>query len=191
VKDQSTSARAGIRILGIDPGSQRLGLACLVTDGAGAPRLAHVETIVAPRSADGFYGRMREILRVLRDRVVTLEPTVLAVETGFTGKNPFAAAHLAEMRGAAIGICLEQGLPIEEYAPAQVKSVVTGSGRADKAQVQRMVSMVLGHRFDGASEAGYDASDAAAVALCHWQLLPSRPWQESGTGRRRPKESNA
>lgn len=183
--NSANSARAGVRILGIDPGSQRLGLACLVADGSGAPRLLHVETIVAPRSAAGFYERMREILTVLRTRVVALEPTVLAVETGFTGKNPFAASHLAEMRGAAIGICLERGLPIEEYAPAQVKSVVTGSGRADKLQVQRMVSMVLGCRFDGEPAAGYDASDAAAVALCHWQLLPSRRWQEPP----RPKRS--
>ncbi len=180
-----------MRILGIDPGSQRLGLACLVADGSGAPRLIHVETILAPKTSAGFYDRMRDILTVLRGRVADLNPTVLAVETGFTGKNPYAAAHLAEMRGAAIAVCLERNLPIEEYAPTQVKSVVTGSGRADKVQVQRMVSMVLGWRFDQSPSTGYDASDAAAIALCHWQMIPSRQWQTPPAPKRRAKEKDA
>jgi crossover junction endodeoxyribonuclease RuvC len=151
-----------IRILGIDPGSHRLGIACLEKRGQ-TIRLLFAETIEASRHRDRLHTRLGEILKQLRKRLDELVPHEVAVEDIFFGKNQRSAFDLGVTRGAAIGFCLERGIEIFEYAPARVKLVVTGHGRADKIQVQKMVAMTLGIPL----QLGFDATDAIAVALCH------------------------
>jgi crossover junction endodeoxyribonuclease RuvC len=151
----------GTRLLGIDPGSHHLGLGCLERHG-NRIELIYVEIIHAPRK-DALYDRVGHIARRLRVLLDELKPHAVAVEDIFYAKNARSAFHLGIARGAAIGACLERGLKIYEYAPTQVKAVVTGSGRADKEQVKKMVQIILGQKIDLA----YDATDAIAVALCH------------------------
>lgn len=150
-----------MRILGIDPGSHRLGVGCLERRGQSIA-LIRAETIQAP-SRDALYARLEFISDRLDAVFDELQPAAVAIETTFFGKNAQSAFTLGIARGVAVSACLRRRLPIFEYAPAQVKACVTGSGRADKTQVQKMLRLILGAPLD----LGFDASDALAIALCH------------------------
>lgn len=149
------------RILGIDPGSQLLGVGCIAKSGNRLKYL-HGETIAAPRGLS-FFDRLEILSEQLRLRVEQLRPDVLAIEDTFFARNAKSAFRLGIARGVAISACLGRGMPIFEYAPTQVKSVVTGYGRADKDQVRKMVRLSV----RCPEELGFDATDAIAVAICH------------------------
>ncbi len=153
------------RILGIDPGSLHLGLGLIEKKGAHM-RLLFAETIHAPAKLP-FYERLDFLHVRLRERIEELNPEEVAVEDTFFAKNAQSAFRLGMARGVAVAACLGRGLTIYEYAPTQVKSVVTGYGRADKEQVRKMVGLSLGAKLD----LGFDATDALAVAICHGSFL--------------------
>jgi len=154
----------GIKILGIDPGSHHLGVGFVLKTG-NKLQLLHAETLHAPAKAE-FFDRLRILHTALKKLVVAWQPHELAMEDVFSSKNPRSAFQLGVARGVALSTCLESDLPVYEYAPTQVKSVVTGHGRADKSQVQKMVGLILGAKVD-VELLGLDASDALAVAICH------------------------
>lgn len=87
----------------------------------------------------------------------------MALESLFHGINPRSLIVLAQARGALVAAIGRAGIELYEYTPAEIKSAVTGSGRADKEQVSRMVRLILGLGEEGLSA---DAGDALAVALC-------------------------
>jgi crossover junction endodeoxyribonuclease RuvC len=153
------------RILGIDPGSLHLGIGLIEKKGARV-RLLFAETIHAPAKME-FFERLDFIHLRLKARIEELKPEEIAVEDTFFAKNAQSAFKLGMARGVAVAACLGRGLRIYEYAPTQVKSVVTGYGRADKEQVRKMVGLSLGSKLD----LGFDATDALAVALCHANSL--------------------
>jgi crossover junction endodeoxyribonuclease RuvC len=90
------------------------------------------------------------------------------LESPFHGMNSRSLIVLAQARGALLATLAGRGLEIREYTPAEVKSAVTGNGRADKEQVARMVRLILG--VSGPAWPA-DATDALAVALCCGQRL--------------------
>ncbi|MBY0369415.1 crossover junction endodeoxyribonuclease RuvC [bacterium] len=149
------------RILGIDPGSHHMGIGCVEKTG-NKLRLLFCEILHAPKN-DTLYDRLEIIGGRFQKVLQDLRPDTVAVEDIFFAKNVRSAIYLGTARGMAIGACLSQGLKIHEYAPTLVKSVVTGHGRSDKVQVQKMVQLILGTRI----ELGFDATDAVAVAICH------------------------
>jgi crossover junction endodeoxyribonuclease RuvC len=111
-------------------------------------------------------------------------PDVASVEQVFVAASPRAALVLGQARGAALAALGAAGLGVHEYAPARIKQAVTGSGRAGKDQIQRVVMRVLGLLGTPAA----DAADALAAALCHaeagrLELLQPR----AGTRRRRSR----
>lgn len=95
-------------------------------------------------------------------------PDLAALETPFHGMNARSLIVLAQARGALLAALAGSGLEIREYSPAEVKSAVTGNGRADKEQVARMVRLLLATAGDGWAS---DATDALALALCCAQRL--------------------
>lgn len=149
------------RILGIDPGSHQLGLGCIEKRG-NEIRLLFAETIKAPPS-DDIYGRLDFIADRLKLRIDELRPEEVAIEDTFCGKSARSAFRLGVARGVAVGACLGRRIPIYEYAPTRVKQIVTGYGKADKAQVRKMAALTVGTPL----ELGFDATDAIAVAICH------------------------
>jgi crossover junction endodeoxyribonuclease RuvC len=149
------------RILGIDPGSHRLGIACVEKTGS-KYHLVFAETIEAP-AKESLYPRLQVISERLESLLDALNPQEIAVEDLFHARNARSAFHLGMARGVAIGACLKRKMKIFEYAPAQVKAVVAGYGRADKAQIKKMVELTLGCKL----VLGHDATDAIAVAICH------------------------
>ncbi len=121
--------------------------------------------VVRPRG-DGRAERLADLARRLDEVVDRLEPDAAAVESTFTARNPRSALALAEARGVVLAVLGAHGLPVTSYSPAQVKSSIVGTGRAEKQQIVFMIVRLLGL----ADNPPRDAADAAAVALTHVHL---------------------
>ena len=151
-----------IRILGIDPGSQRTGIG--VIDVAADGRTVHVfHTAVNLLGNDTFHLRLKQIFDAVSEIIDTHAPAEVAIERVFMARNPDSALKLGQARGAAICAAVCRGLALSEYAPKEIKQAVVGGGGADKSQVQHMVGVLLG--VPGKLQA--DAADALAIALTH------------------------
>lgn len=152
--------------LGIDPGLQRTGYAVLVRSAAG-PVLREGGVI---RSTPGrsLAERVCEIGSGLREVLDEFQPDSLAIEQVFSlGKNPKSAILMAHARGTILFAAADRRVPVAHYTPRQIKKLLTGSGAADKSQVQRAVTRELG--LERTPEP-HDVADACAIALCHWHL---------------------
>jgi len=151
-----------VRILGIDPGSQRTGVGIVDADVTG--RCVHVHHVALNVVIAGeFPSRLKAILDGLGALIDEYRPQEVAIERVFLAKNPDSALKLGQARGAAICAAVMRDLPVLEYAPMQIKNAVVGRGAADKGQVQHMIGVLLG--LPGKLQA--DAADALAVAICH------------------------
>ncbi len=158
------AARAG-RVLGIDPGTLRMGFAVL--DGErGAPRLVESGVLEAPASATPAR-RLGQLFRALLVVVERTAPECMAIESSFFGKNALSMLRLGEARGCALAVAGSRDLPAFDYPPARVKKSVTGNGNATKSQVARALVALLPGMTPVAELAWLDQSDAIAVAWCH------------------------
>ena len=126
--------------------------------------------VIEITTSGAFPSRLARLQRELEDLLGRLQPTAAAVESPFHGINPRSALQLAHARGVILAVVARVGIEIVEYAPAAVKKSVTGTGRADKAQVEFMVARTLG---SGAARSCGDRADALAVALCHLVAISS------------------
>lgn len=166
------------RVLGIDPGSRLCGWGVVERDGA---RLRHVDNgVVVLTDPAPLAERLDRLWAALAEVIARHDPGQAAIETVFTQRNPRSALVLGHARGVALAALAHAGLAVHEYTPQQVKKAATGTGRADKAQVQQMVTL----RLELPEPPQADAADAVAVALCHAQhggvaapgvQLPPRP----------------
>ena len=148
-------------ILGIDPGSRKTGYGLISKQGN---RLIHIDNgAIFTQSAKDFPQRLEQIFTGLSAIIAQYRPEVVAVEDVFLAKNAQSALKLGQARGAAIVAAVNVGLSVYEYTAMQVKQAVVGTGRAEKAQVQHMIKVLL-NLPEIAQE---DASDALAVAICH------------------------
>jgi crossover junction endodeoxyribonuclease RuvC len=150
------------RILGIDPGTRYFGYG--VVERLAPGRVRYVECgVLEPSRGAALAARLAEISDGLREVIVELAPSVVAVEGVFHGVNPRSALQLGHSRGVALAMAGAAALPVHEYAPATVKRAVAGNGAASKGQVQAMVRALCGLK----RAPKLDASDALAVAICH------------------------
>ena len=151
-----------VRILGIAPGSLRLGYG--VVDRVGKVGLAYVEcgVITAPARMERAQ-RLCLIGRGLRELVEELRPDEVALEQAFYGKNVQSTLALGEARGVATFVVTDRGLPVAGYAPALVKRTIVGHGAATKQQIGFLVRTLLALRRVPEP----DAADALAIAICH------------------------
>jgi crossover junction endodeoxyribonuclease RuvC len=153
-------------VLGLDPGTRHFGWGVVERRGQ---RLVHVaHGVVATNERESVALRLVVIERSLVEVLESHRPSQASIEALFYAKDPQAAAKLGHARGVALLVCARAGLGIHEYAPTLVKRAVTGSGRADKAQVAQMVRVVLA--LAGAPPS--DAADALAAAITHLQRAP-------------------
>lgn len=173
-----------MRILGIDPGSQYLGLGCVEARGRSFVWIGHRVVNVTARGEKSLESRLRLIHSGVLGALEAWQPHAVAAEEVFFAKNAQSAIKLGQARGAALVAAAVAGLPIFEYPPTVVKQTVTGSGRAEKDQVERMVKAILGRGLPKELEfERADASDALAIAICHLQhrherLILERPSRE-------------
>jgi crossover junction endodeoxyribonuclease RuvC len=151
---------ATIRVLGIDPGSQRTGFGVLDATGS---RLTYVASGVIRTGQAEFAARLCEIFRCMRTVVAQYQPHEIAIEKVFVNRNPDSALKLGQARGAAICGTADANAVVFEYATRQIKQAVVGSGNAEKGQVQLRMRSLL--KLDG--PVATDAADALAAAVCH------------------------
>lgn len=147
-------------VLGIDPGSQATGWA-LVTRSRGRYHLLDAGAI-RTKSKDPIPHRLKVIYDGLCGILVVHEPTQVAIEAIFRHKSIESALRLGQARGVALLAAAD--LPVFEYNAMTVKKSVTGSGRADKDQLRRVVGMLTGA---DTAKLAHDACDAAAIAITH------------------------
>lgn len=154
-------------VLGIDPGLTRCGYAVLRPSGSGveAVALGVVRTDTAAPLGERLLELAMEVDRLLDER----RPGAVALERVFFQNNARTAMSVAQASGVVLTAAARRGIAVADYTPSQVKRAVAGSGTATKAAVRSMVARRLGlAEVRGPA----DASDAAAVALCHLASAP-------------------
>lgn len=170
-----------MRVLGIDPGSGVTGWGIVERSARGVRYIA--SGTINTRGHASFSARLHRIHEEVRAVVRRWAPDAVGLERAFVARNVQSAFRLGEARGAALVGIAAEGVEVHEYAPAAVKLAVAGSGRADKEQVGRGVSQLLG--ID--ERLSHDATDALAVAVCHLhcaRLAARLPEQRRGISQR-------
>ena len=153
-------------ILGIDPGTQLMGYALLrITNST--PQVILIDALKLTGQKD-IYARLEMIHTKVVELIKLYRPTTFAIEAPFFGKNVQSMLKLGRAQGVAIAAAMQTGLSVTEYAPKKVKQSITGNGNADKEMVWKMLERTLKLTKQPKY---YDATDALAVALCHWYQI--------------------
>jgi crossover junction endodeoxyribonuclease RuvC len=156
-----------VTVLGIDPGTAACGYGVVGRDGA---RLVAVDFgWFGTPASDEPQARLKRIHDEIVDLVARHAPDAVALEESFVGADARTALSVGQARGAALVACANADVSCAEYSPATVKQAVCGYGRADKAQVQRMVRAILSLDEEPRP---HHAADALAVAICHALASP-------------------
>ena len=152
-----------MRVLGVDPGLTRCGLG-VVEGSTGRPlTMVAVGVVTTPASAD-IGARLLAIEREIEVWLREHRPDAVAVERVFSQHNVRTVMGTAQASAVAIVAAARAGIPVALHTPSEMKAAVTGSGRADKAQVGAMVTRIL--RLTEAPRPA-DAADALGLAICH------------------------
>jgi crossover junction endodeoxyribonuclease RuvC len=147
-------------VLGIDPGTASLGFGVVERLGGGLREIDHGCLTTTPD--EGLPQRLLKIHACVAGLIETHRPTLVAVERLFFSRNAQTALGVGHARGVVLLAAAEAGLPVREATPSEVKTAVTGSGVAEKGQVGRMVSIILGLTAVPTPD---DAADALAIAI--------------------------
>ncbi|HVF19652.1 MAG TPA: crossover junction endodeoxyribonuclease RuvC [Mycobacteriales bacterium] len=152
-----------MRVLGIDPGLTRCGLGVVDSGVGGRLTLVAVDVVRTP-AGDHVATRLLALERAFDAWICAHRPDAVAVERVFSQHNVRTVMGTAQAGAVALLCAARAGLPVALHTPSEVKAAVSGSGRADKAQVATMVTRLL--RLPAAPTPA-DASDALALAICH------------------------
>ncbi|WP_135555033.1 crossover junction endodeoxyribonuclease RuvC [Paenibacillus cymbidii] len=151
-----------MRILGIDPGIAIVGFGFIEKQGS---RLTPIQygSIQTEAHTDPAQ-RLKAVYDSIRELIDKYKPDEVAIEKLFFNRNVTTAFAVGQARGVLILAAVQNGLPVAEYTPLQVKQAIVGYGKAEKKQVQEMVRMFL--KLQAAPKPD-DVADALAVAICH------------------------
>jgi len=153
-----------MRILGIDPGLTTTGFGIIEINNE---VLSLIDFgIIKPKKTDKLERRLLTIFNDMSEIINKYNPTIVSIEEVFYGKNVKSALLLGQARGAAMLSAASSRVMIFEYSAKKIKQSVTGNGNASKDQVKFMVGSILNIKNLNISS---DASDALAIALCHYQ----------------------
>ncbi|RJK96799.1 crossover junction endodeoxyribonuclease RuvC [Vallicoccus soli] len=170
-----------MRVLGVDPGLTRCGLA-VVEGRVGAPLTMLAVGLARTPAADPVAERLHAVEREVEAWLDRHRPDAVAVERVFSQHNVRTVMGTAQASAVALVAAARRGLPVALHTPSEVKAAVTGNGRADKAQVAAMVTRLL--RLDEAPRPA-DATDALALAVCHvWRGAASTRLQDAARTQR-------
>lgn len=155
-------------IMGIDPGTNLLGFGVIRVSGR---NVAFVDMgVLDMRKEKDHFGKLRMLGEKMDELLDRYRPDELSVESPFCGKNPQVMLKLGRAQGAAMIAALRRGVHVEEYAPRKAKIAITGIGSASKEQVSIMIRKILGISI---APEHLDATDALALALCHYYHITS------------------
>lgn len=148
-------------VLGVDPGTANTGYGLIARDGNRLRSLdyGHLETLAGRPLAE----RLLTIHQGIGELIDEHAPDLVGVESLFFNRNVQSAFAVGQARGVVLLAAAQRGIPVVEFNPNEVKVAVTGYGRADKGQVQRMVQALLGLAVLPRPD---HAADALAVAIC-------------------------
>jgi crossover junction endodeoxyribonuclease RuvC len=152
-----------MRVLGIDCGTEYTGYG-VVEQAEDGHLNCHAVGAIRLNSRDPLPARLHTIFNRLSELIRQHQPDDVAIEDVFYAVNAKSALKLGQVRGVAMLAAAAAGLPVAEYAPLAIKSAVVGYGRAEKSQVQQMVSRLL--CLESLPQPA-DAADALAIAICH------------------------
>lgn len=153
-----------MKVIGIDPGYERVGVAVVEKNSRGKEVLLFSDCIRTSKDSP-HADRLKTIALALSTVIREWEPTVLAVETLYFETNAKTAMRVAEARGVILVAGALEGLNIREYTPLQVKSATTGDGRADKKQIIRMIPLLIALPKKKMLDDEYDAIAVALTCL--------------------------
>lgn len=155
-------------ILGIDPGTNLLGYGVILVD----KRSVHYVDmgVLDMRKEKDHFLKLNRIFEGVGEIMDRYAPDDMAIEAPFYGKNVQSMLKLGRAQGAAIAAAIHRQIPVFEYAPRKVKMAITGRGDASKEQVKLLMEKTLHQSFDAKF---LDASDALAIAMCHFYQLTS------------------
>ncbi len=152
-----------MRVLGIDCGTEFTGYGVVESLPSSELRCCCCGAIkLSPR--DRLSQRLATVFNRLREVIAEYQPHQVAIEEVFYAVNAKSALKLGQVRGVAMLAASVAGLEVAEYAPLSIKSAVVGYGRAEKHQVQHMVTELL--KLERPPDSA-DAADALAIAICH------------------------
>jgi len=152
-----------VRVLGIDCGSEFTGYGLVEQTSSGDLRYIACGTIKLS-IRESLPDRLNQVYETLRAVIAEFHPDNVAIEDVFYAVNVKSALKLGQVRGVAMLAASSCRLKVAEYAPLSIKSAVVGYGKAEKSQVQHMVTTLL--RLSAPPESP-DAADALAIAICH------------------------
>jgi crossover junction endodeoxyribonuclease RuvC len=132
-------------------------------------RFIEMDVLHVPVRMDA-YQRLELIYFTVQQLIQKFRPDEFAIEAPFFGKNVQSMLKLGRAQGVAIAAAMQSGIPVNEYAPRKIKQSITGNGNAGKEQVWKMLQQILDIRLELDR---FDASDALAVALCHYYQFRS------------------
>ena len=154
-------------VIGIDPGLARLGYGVIELE-RGVPRPLTYGCIETSARELDHPGRLLALYKEVDALLEKYQPSHLALEKLFFSKNVSSAMGVSEVRGVVLLAAAQRSIPVTEYTPIQVKQAITGSGRADKKQVQDMIRRLLKLAEIPRPD---DAADALSIALCHIHIM--------------------
>ncbi len=155
-------------IMGIDPGTNLLGFGVIRVSGR---NVSFVDMgVLDMRKEKDHFSKLRMLDGKMEELLDRYRPDELSVEAPFYGRNPQVMLKLGRAQGAAVTAALRRGIHVEEYAPRKAKIAITGVGSASKEQVCTMIQKILGVRL---RPEHLDATDALALALCHYFSITS------------------
>ncbi|MEU5957991.1 crossover junction endodeoxyribonuclease RuvC [Streptomyces sp. NPDC047525] len=176
-----------MRVLGVDPGLTRCGVG--VVDGVAGRQLTMRAVGVVRTPPDAELGhRLVAIEQGIEQWLDEHDPEVLAVERVFSQHNVRTVMGTAQASAVAMLCASRRGIPVALHTPSEVKAAVTGSGRADKAQVGAMVTRLL--RLDAPPRPA-DAADALALAICHIWRAPAQNRLQQAVAQNRLQQAAA
>ncbi|MFJ1555910.1 crossover junction endodeoxyribonuclease RuvC [Streptomyces mirabilis] len=176
-----------MRVLGVDPGLTRCGVG--VVEGVAGRPLTMRGVGVVRTPADAELGlRLVVIEQGIEQWLDEYEPEVVAVERVFSQHNVRTVMGTAQASAVAMLCAARRGLTVALHTPSEVKAAVTGSGRADKAQVGAMVTRLL--RLDAPPRPA-DAADALALAICHIWRAPAQNRLQQAVAQNRLQQAAA
>lgn len=171
-RDPARDTTHAVVVMGIDPGTATTGYAFVRgVPGETSGQQALAYGVVETPAGDPMPVRLLALFRALQRLIAQHHPDVGAVERLFFGRNTTTAISVGQARGVALLAMAEGGLAVTEYTPIEVKQAMAGFGRAQKAQMQRMMQALLDLETLPHPD---DAADALAVAMCHLRFAHLR-----------------
>ncbi len=153
-----------MKILGIDPGYDRVGIA-IIEKLRTQKEIVLYSDCFKTSTHDTFFMRLEQVGKGVENVIKKYKPDILAIESLFITKNQKTAMHVSEARGVIIYEAIKNGLKVFEYSPPQIKTAVTGYGSSDKDHVMKMIPLLVKMSSKKAQDDEYDAIAVALTCL--------------------------